>query len=105
MAIFIIYSTMKQLFLLGFLICLAINCSGQKIHFTDTSNVWWELKYQYDDWRPAIKSYSSFSYAKDTTIDSTRYKCFGFGIVREDTVLKKVYLRDVSGDSEVLLMD
>lgn len=87
------------------MICLgcSLNVSAQKIHYTDTSNVWSMVQPQSDMPFGWLFYYTHYSFVARTVIDSVEYVNFGFGKVREDTVLNKVYLR--SGDTEKVLMD
>ncbi|MBS1584235.1 MAG: T9SS type A sorting domain-containing protein [Bacteroidetes bacterium] len=95
---------MKRFFLvLLFTFTQCVVSKAQKVHFTDSTNQWSELQPIYDAPNPWILDYSSFSYVGDTTIDSFGYRNFGFGWVREDSIAKKVYLREQ--DSDILLMD
>jgi hypothetical protein len=96
---------MKKIFLIVFTVFTSFIASAQKIHFTDTSNVWYQFFDQYNDGNPPIFTYTTYHFVNDTIIHSIDYKIFSFGAVREDTLSKKVYLRDVLGDSDVLLMD
>jgi len=45
------------------------------------------------------------SFICDTAIGLINYRKFSFGSIREDTILKKVYYRDITGDSDKVLMD
>jgi len=78
---------------------------AQKIHFTDTSNIWKEAIPTYNAPSPAIVDYYIYSFINDSTIDSFTYQNFGFGYVREDTLLNKVFIRDTTGDSDIVLMN
>lgn len=94
---------MKISLLVIFASIIAFSAGAQKIHFTDTSNVWSELVPQYNAPNPWVFNYYTYSYSGRQTIDSVDYVQFTFGLVREDTTAKKVFLR--SGDSELVLMD
>ena len=100
---------MKKVLLVILAIYCSISVSAQKIHFTDTSNQWKELHVSATGTAGAPEFYySSYYFTGDTTLDSFKYRNFHFwaGVVREDTILKKVYYRDVySGDTDVVLMD
>ena len=92
---------MKRILLI--LLLLPVFVKAQKIHFADTSNVWKEVMPQYDAPNPWIFNYFTYSFAAEQMIDTVAYRQFGFGLVREDSVLNKVYIR--SGDSDIVLMD
>lgn len=95
---------MKNLLLLLLLCSLSLYCSAQKIRFTDSSNVWHvaesvgETVYTYffgsdtvigdKHYRPLIRSV--IEAGGDTILLNNQY------IVREDTVLGRVYYRDIS---------
>ncbi len=96
---------MKILLLILCITCCSLSLSAQKIHFTDTSNVWKELGLEYNDFLPPILSYTTYSFVSDSSIDSVKYGNFSFGSIREDTILNKVFIRDYVGDSDILLMD
>jgi len=96
---------MKQILLVLLSIGFSLSLSAQKIHFMDTSNVWKELQPEYNAPLPWLFRYYTYSFIGDSTVDSVEYRHFGFGFVREDTILNKVYVRDLTGDSDILLMD
>jgi len=104
--------------LLAFLILgFSLSSFAQKIHFTDTTNIWRELHPQYNAPYPELLYYNTYSFIRHSTIDSVDYKLFNFGeeylgvapggsfFIREDTILKKVFVRDLTGDSDLVLMD
>ncbi len=74
---------------------------GQKIRFTDTSNVWIE-SISHPDYTYTNKYYNG----DDTIINGIRY-VKGYGFYREDTVQNKVYLKHSNSKdtSEHLLYD
>lgn len=96
---------MKNLLLFLLLCSLSISTSAQKIRFTDSSNVWRVAEsvgvythYTYffgndtligdKHYRPLVRTYISES--GDTSFGSNQY------MIREDTVLGRVYYRDIS---------
>ena len=92
----------------------ALAANAQKIHFTDTGNVWKQLEPQYNAPGPFILNYSTFSYVGDTLLSAKTYRNFNFrsgfdgltnAYVREDTGLKKVFVRASTSDSEWVLYD
>ena len=95
---------MKAILVCLCLVCFSWLAIAQKIHFTDISNVWNELHVN-NTGGPVVLSYFPYTYSGDTTISGLKYTIFSFGAVREDTVSKKVFLRDISHDSDILLMD
>ena len=95
---------MKKIVLIVFTVFTSSVASAQKIHFTDTSNHWSVFRDTYNDGNPLF-FYSGYDYMHDTTINSIEYKIFSFGVIREDSLLKKVYIRASSGDSDIVLMD
>ncbi len=94
---------MKWLLVILTVLCMQPTMRAQKMHFTDSTNIWHEMQPQYNAPDPWIFYYASYSFIGQEVIDSFRYTRFTFGLVREDTVAKRVYLREASG--EVLLMD
>jgi len=98
---------MKKVLLLIFILTIWFSqaASAQKIHFTDTSNHWNELVPVWNDLQPPLLYYYTYSFRRDSTIDSNNYRIFDFGFVREDTILRKVYIRDLIVDSDRILMD
>jgi hypothetical protein len=90
---------MKKALLL-FLYCLFFlvhSSYAQKIRFTDTSNKWTTISYYVAAGGPHFY-YSK--YYKDTLINNTTYLISDFGYVREDTILKKVYIKNGSYQQE-----
>jgi hypothetical protein len=103
---------MKNALLFALLLTLGFPSFGQKIHFTDTTNVW--HGYIWDDWDiPYYSSPFTENYIGDTIIHGTAYKTLnsfmlGVSYIREDTVSKKVYaIRPIAGTdtAEKLLYD
>ncbi len=89
---------------LVFVMCFTAR--GQKVHFTDTSNVWKVVQPVYvGTWSGVawLFNYSSYSFRGRNIIDSFEYVNFGFGLVREDIVAKKIYLS--RGGTDVVLID
>jgi hypothetical protein len=85
--------------------CISISVFAQKIHFTDTTNDWKIVFVFVGDPTPEYSFYEDF-YLKDTIINTKIYRDFsGIGFVREDTILKKVFIIDNTTDSENVLMD
>jgi hypothetical protein len=107
---------MKKI-ILFLLLLISINASAQKIHFTDTSNVWKQVFCLYNDWYPPLISFDTYHYVRDTMIHSVNYKIFNFdnycspnghgagSFIREDTIMKKIFIRDVAHDSDIVLID
>jgi hypothetical protein len=108
---------MKRLLFIMLCICFSITASAQKIHFTDTTNVWSELRVL-STGGPTRFYYDVYTFNRDTTIGGIDYKWFSFEtgfvsgggtFIREDTVLRKVYIRqchlDATPDTDVVLMD
>ena len=108
---------MKKPLLVFFCYCVSLMASGQKIHFTDTSNKWMEFNVNTGGGAPVF-SYYTYSFIQDTLMDGFQYKWFSIetdycspcgSFIREDTVLKKVYIKeqyhDGSLDTDVVLMD
>ena len=96
---------MKKLLIILLGIWFCSTAYAQKIHFSDTTNVWKEVQPFFNDYNPWIFNYSTYSFISDSSIDFVEYRNFSFGLVREDTILKKVYIRDIIGDSDIILMD
>lgn len=80
---------MKRLipFILLLIFFSARDSYGQKIRFTDTSNIWIET-FSHPDYTYTYKHYNG----DDTIINGFRY-VKGYGFCREDTVQNKVYLK------------
>ena len=90
---------------------------AQKIHFTDTSNVWF-THFNGDANNPGNRPYT-YKYVGDTSINSIEYKMISciteyasyqnmfasirYCVIREDTLLKKVFV--LMNDTEQVLMD
>ena len=106
---------MKKILLIVFSGFLSFLASAQKIHFTDTSNVWHVL-----DTYDGGSVHHIFSYNGDTVINSNAYKimlcpgqwasyplCYSgtdcHSFIREDTILNKVFV--LTNDTEQVLMD
>jgi hypothetical protein len=108
-------SAMKQLLIILFFF-ISISAQGQKIHFTDTSNKWDQFFGVYNDGH-MLTNFDSYRYVKDSMIDTVVYRWFDFplkytdhavkgvALVREDTILNRVYIRDLAGDSDIVLLD
>ena len=97
---------MKKLVLIVISLYFTFSASAQKIHITDTGNVWKEMLLTYNMPNPPIFTYTTYGYQRDTIIGLFHYYRFSFGrLIREDTFLNKVYVRDETGDSDMLLMD
>ncbi len=100
-----------------FAILVSIFCSplalAQKIYFTDTSNTW-SIIHDSLSGGVLVHHYHDYHYIKDSVSHAITYKWYDFdgtdgvgggSLVREDTVLKKVYLRYEPGDTEIVLFD
>jgi len=106
---------MKKLVLIVISLYFTFSVSAQKTHITDRSNIWKEMLLTYNMPDPPIFTYTTYGYLGDTTIGLFHYYrfsfeanliCLGCGcLMREDTLLNKVYVRDEQGDSDILLMD
>src|SRR5690606_5152815 len=81
------------LLLISFLAACSIT-QAQKIRFTDTSNEW-NLGIGYLGSPPGTFQYS-YRYIRDTVINGFTYSDFGFGYVREDSSIKKVYVKNLN---------
>lgn len=85
------------------LIALLLPCAlySQKIHFTDTANVW--IRDCVQDFSPQIHYTSSWQYTGDTVYNGQAYHKAddipGKVLVREDTTAGKVYVRFFQGDT------
>jgi hypothetical protein len=97
---------MKQLCLLIIILLAAPRVDGQKIRFTDTSNVWMEISSSSDG-----ASYRHYSIGSDTTIGTYQYKNITVSLpswtynnmaAREDTTGKVFFLID---STEILMYD
>ncbi len=85
---------MKQLFLLFLILLSGMGVDGQKIRFTDTSNVWYE---RFSDEHKFGMTKVQITY--DTMINNiVYYRLPGLGFVREDTVTKTVVRITNSGE-------
>jgi len=112
---------MKKILFLLFLL-YSFCSAAQKIHFTDTSNIW--MVHHTAGGPPPSSYWHQFKYRNnaDTIIHSTSYKmveayfggawssypcsssaCVPYTFVREDTLLNKVFM--LSNDTEQVLMD
>ena len=105
---------MKVPYILLLASLLSLTAYPQKIHFTDTTNVWKQFMDTYNDGLPPNLYYNTYHYIGDTTIGTNEYRTFNFGtfdvwysmtFVREDTIQNKVYIRDIANDSDFVLMD
>ena len=89
---------MKQLYLLMSILLTAVAADGQKIRFTDTSNVWYESVHTWDMsqmWRTTYKGDSSINgtdYQKLYTLGKSSTNLYL--LIREDTLAKKIYYWD-----------
>lgn len=88
---------MKQAFLLSLILLSALDVDGQKIRFTDTSNIWYQSVHNW-----TYSTMGPIFYKGDSTIHSTTYqKLYNGGhfgnlhlLIREDSAAKKVYYWD-----------
>lgn len=100
-----------------FLLWLIVSCYtgfAQKIHFTDSTNIWHEQISFFNDFDPYIEYYT-FHYVSDTVFAGHTYRkvnhsveyyfAGNFSYVREDTVARKVYFWDYEHDSDIVLYD
>ena len=96
---------MKRIFFILCNIWLSIACDAQKIHFSDSTNVWQEFVVTSTGGPPEFYYYN-INVIRDSILGSVDYRVLNIGfMIREDTILKKVYARDVVNDSDVVLMD
>lgn len=89
------------------ILCTSINLFAQDyIPFLDTKTIW---VVEYNDYNslPPENWQVKYQFQKDTLIDLIDYKYYGnYAVLREDTVNRKVYLRDDHMlDNECLLYD
>ncbi len=100
---------MKNILLFVLLVTMSASSFGQKIFFSDTTNLW--NMYAVNASESMLVSYTyTNEYVGDTIIHGMSYKIlndYPTGYVREDTLLKKVYAIYTSdtASSEVLLYD
>jgi hypothetical protein len=80
-----------------FLFIIVSNLSAQSYHqLLDTTTIWTVEYYDYIS-LPPIREQINYRYIGDIILDSFTYKDFGNGaILREDTIARKVYLRNES---------
>ena len=79
------------------LLCFIItssSVSAQKIRFTDSTNVWNTLSFGVSPTNPPYPGLGKFYYLGDTVVNSLDYKIATFGLVREDTNSKKVFIKN-----------
>jgi hypothetical protein len=105
---------MKKI-LLFFYLLLSIKsaCFGQKIRFTDTTNIWSVADGFIGP--PSEVYYFQFQYSGDSVIDSVHYQALiafpytHYCFIREDTVKRKIWIRGTfdfdTMSRELLLMD
>ena len=72
---------MKKFLLAVLCIWVSMTASAQKIHFTDTSNVWYQFSDAYNDGNPTIPDYGIHKFVSYVTVDSIEYMKFDFGAV------------------------
>ncbi len=86
---------MKRLLLLSIFTFLSISSNGQKVRFSDTSNVWHGF-YVSSSLTPGYSLAYNFNYHGDTVYHGIDYKKLGEGthvtLIREDSVLKQVFI-------------
>jgi len=81
---------MKRTLFIALLFLLSFPSFGQKIHFSDSTNVWHCM---YDGGDPYYSGVSVYNYIGDTIIHDTAYKILNSNIyIREDTLLRKVFV-------------
>ncbi len=93
---------MKKTLLTLLLLSSAAIGFGQKISFTDNTNVW-NVLCTYHNSSNIVTQLISYSYGDDVIVDSVAYKTLGTYYVREDQAAKKVYIR--YNDSDHGLID
>lgn len=86
---------MKQVYLLIVFLVIACGSYGQKIRFTDTSNVWYQSNHYWD-----YSEMCAIAIKGDTLINGTTYQKFYsrdvsgekfYALIREDSTTKKIY--------------
>lgn len=82
---------MKSLSLLALCALISIASSAQKIHFTDSANVWKYFTCSIDF--SLTESVGSQTYIKNIVINGRLYGWLGSSFVREDTVARIVYIK------------
>ncbi len=92
---------MKSLFLLALLCILSHAASSQSIHFCDTSNKWRVFEYDFGADVPCCMLFYSFGHSFN--IGGIEYESLNGVMVREDTLLKSVFIH--SGSTDYLLYD
>ena len=95
---------MKNALFIALFFLLSTASYGQKIHFSDSTNVWKVKKFWYG---PGVvnTSYITLSYSGSIIIDSRKYQILGGEYIHEDTVANKVYIRTPTDTIENLLYD
>ena len=96
---------MKYIFSILFVLLFSSSSFGQKIHFTDGTNRWSYFLYSCGG-LPYIVDSTIIRYTRDTIISGQEYKIMinKYGIislVREDTILNRVYTLSVIHDTEM----
>ncbi len=98
---------MKKSLLVALAMLFAISSFGQKIRFSDSTNVWTLLYTSLDPGsNPVFTSWiSPISYSGSVMINSNRYLKLESYYIREDTTAKKVFIRSASDSVDKLLYD
>lgn len=87
---------MLRILLLPILLCFCLPVYGQKVRFTDTSNVWY---YTISD-QGAFKR--TAAYGEDTVMNGHQYRKLEDFWIREDTSARKVYGARSNGNEQIL---
>ncbi|PQJ13103.1 hypothetical protein CJD36_005005 [Flavipsychrobacter stenotrophus] len=104
---------MKKLIIAIVLICGTLGAQAQKIYFTDTSNTWKVIRDSLIG-GTLVHNYADYHVVKDSVVGGHTYHWYNFdggdcshcgSLVREDTAQKKVFLRYVPHDSEIVLFN
>jgi len=83
---------MKNIILILLFSLVFVSTFGQKIRFSDSTNVWYGYNWDLAD-VPHYANPYTYAYTGEIIINDTLYKQIGSGnLIREDTVLNKVYL-------------
>jgi hypothetical protein len=84
---------MKNTFTLLLFLLVAQSSFAQKIRFTDSTNVWNVYNFGLSPSDPGFYQNWVCSYTGDSVINGLEYKITQFGVVREDTLNSKIFIR------------
>ncbi len=82
---------MRSFTILALCALVSLSSSAQKIHFTDSANVWKYFTCSIDV--SLTESTGTQHYIKDTLISGRKYRWLGSSFVREDTIAGIVYIK------------